>query len=91
MFCVQTGRIQSYGHLRMLCVEVSGNILLKVEKNKKSESNYSLSIPPEKCDKNLPCYHVMSEKKLSHRTGSRQLAVLNLVRTPTKVAVMHGR
>ena len=62
MFSVQTGRIQSYVHMCMFCVEASGNIFLK-EETKQEICNYSLSITTEKCDENLPCYHVMSEKK----------------------------
>ena len=45
--------------------------LLTAFSNKKSMSNYSLSIPPAKCDENLPCYHVLSEDKLSCQTESR--------------------
>ena len=40
--------------------------------NKKSVSNYSLSIYTlAKCDTNWPRNHVMSENNLSRKTGSR--------------------
>ena len=41
--------------------------------------NYSLSITPAKCHENLPHNYVKLDKKLHGKTGSRQLADLNLV------------
>ena len=40
-------------------------------KYKKSVSSYSLNTPPQSATKNLALDHVMSENKLSRKTGSR--------------------
>ena len=49
------------------------------ETNNKSVSNYSLSIPPAKCDENLALDHVISENKVSRKRGSRKLVDMNSV------------